>query len=587
MIYLIVVIAILIPFYLLYLLIKAGNKESQSLEDYKSVIESPKELQINIPRNKPKNLPIHKSEDIIIEELCLFELHLTTERRLNDSEIKDFSKLCEELSSKAIIIEVSKGLRTQQPMLTKKMKTLSRNELRWTVKNLTEAMSKAKFKCERVKIEVPLEDEEKSKLLYSYSSNSYYEWHGKILCSDSDLLNLKLPRIRGVHLSKNSLKNEPNTRFLTVRSSAEKKIFLEEVSELKNKLDKWIESGEITLRKEEYEYCVFDSKDVIDYEWLHPFREGAKYFGNEVYSPEFLKIKDRPDNLKVLLYEAFLIRTTFVDKEFVLKGSLLTRQEIEDKTDRAPGDLDFLYLGKEKDPDKVGVIFTEWLEEVMYIGVDDFCGFQMDGDHFWWGIDYAMDDDFPTTGTSITGHFHHHHEDINIDITWNLPSNFEPISKMYTTESGDKFLLKKSIPVPVQIAWKLHQTIIRPRSKDLIDIVLLLRANKLNKQEIELLVNVFKEECNHGDIDSNRILLFTSGRISEVLTGLKSGAYGNSELRNSYMIDSIGFSLFDLDLKNINQGFLERASYKHIAALIKDFNFELITQGIVEKITKL
>lgn len=66
-----------------------------------------------------------ESKDRLADRPCHIELHLTTERELSPSEIIKFEQMCLALDAKAIVIEIGKGSQTQQPMLTKKIKTNS------------------------------------------------------------------------------------------------------------------------------------------------------------------------------------------------------------------------------------------------------------------------------------------------------------------------------------------------------------------------------------------------------------------------------------------------------------------------------
>lgn len=446
-------------------------------------------------------------------------------------------------------------------------------------------MHNANFECGRVKVEVPLEDEEEIKKLNLPSFGNYYEWHGKISCTNNNLLNKELPRLKGVHLSRNSLKNEPNNRFLTVRSTGSKKSYKKEVEELKMSIDKWVKSGEINILKEEYEYCVSDSRWGVDYGWLEPFQEGEEHFGEELYSPEFLKIKDKPYNMLEMVFDSFVKRMDYVNKpllnnysQFVIKGSLLTRQYIKDRTKRRVADLDILYVGPEKDPETVNVLFTHWLKSVVSVDLKDDIKIQLDQYHYWQRIDYAMDDDFPTTSSSLKANWHHHYISFDIDISWNLPSNFNMVPMDYITENDEVIELKESIPIPVQIAWKLHQTVIRPRMKDVYDIILLLENNTLSKQDLYLLYNVYKDECDHGAVNETDILVFADDKIFRMNDESTAKDF-ETRVKENEVINKFGF---DCDFKSLIKHSSIPLPYKNEKEILSEFSRLLRDSGFVD-----
>jgi hypothetical protein len=62
----------------------------------------------------------------------------------------------------------------------------------------------------------------------------------------------------------NSLKNESNNRFITLREFGTKLEFENRVNELTKDLKK----GNWTIFKQEAEYCIYDNNSFLDTGWL-------------------------------------------------------------------------------------------------------------------------------------------------------------------------------------------------------------------------------------------------------------------------------------------------------------------------------
>jgi len=197
--------------------------------------------------------------------------------------------------------------------------------------------------------------------------------------------------------------------------------------------------------------------------------------------------------------EAFLRRVSIVNMPFALKGSLLTRQYFPSHIERYVDDLDFFYMEKIFDVAGADNIFTNWMCKVTTQYVDDGIEFRDFRENtFWRMIDYAMDDDFPTVNTDIDYNVTDIEEDgLCLDISFNLDINTEFIPLMYKPIFGDEFVVPYTIPLPVQIAWKLHQTIIRPRYKDLYDLKFLISHPSYDSLGAEETLKVLADECRH------------------------------------------------------------------------------------------
>lgn len=215
-------------------------------------------------------------------------------------------------------------------------------------------------------------------------------------------------------------------------------------------------------------------------------------------------IKDLNDQERRLYaLEALLRRISLVDMPFILKGSLLTRQFLDNQVKRNVVDIDFLYGGKIYDTDDAEEIFTDWMIQATELDLDDGVLFEsFRRNEYWESIDYAMADDFPTTSTDIGYQFKDEVEEdrpyqyLSLDVSFNLEMEIEPVPLDYTSEFFENFLVPRTTPLSIQVAWKLHQTIVRPRIKDLYDLQYLLSHDSYDKQALMETLQTLVNECS-------------------------------------------------------------------------------------------
>ena len=215
-------------------------------------------------------------------------------------------------------------------------------------------------------------------------------------------------------------------------------------------------------------------------------------------------IKDLNDHEKKLyVLEALLRRISLVDMPFVLKGSLLTRQFLDNQVKRNVVDIDFLYADKIHDTDDAEEIFTDWMIQATELDLDDGVLFEsFRKNEYWESIDYAMADDFPTTSTDIGYHFKDElgedrpYQYLSLDVSFNLEMEIEPVPLDYISEFFGNFLVPRTTPLSIQVAWKLHQTIVRPRIKDLYDLQYLLSHASYDKQALSETLQAIVNECS-------------------------------------------------------------------------------------------
>lgn len=184
---------------------------------------------------------------------------------------------------------------------------------------------------------------------------------------------------------------------------------------------------------------------------------------------------------RIVIEEGFLRRAAMVDGPFVLKGSYVTRQRIREGWRRIPGDLDWVAL---EPPDAAQL--TAWVTAVTDIELDDGVRFRsFSGDPFWRRIEYAMDEDFPTVNTDIAGWIGGQQPvDCRIDVSFGLALDPPPQAMPYRPQFGAPFMLPNSVSTELQIAWKLHQCLARPRFKDMLDLILLLEDNRVDAHRV-------------------------------------------------------------------------------------------------------
>ncbi|WP_145045800.1 nucleotidyl transferase AbiEii/AbiGii toxin family protein [Paenibacillus xylanexedens] len=206
----------------------------------------------------------------------------------------------------------------------------------------------------------------------------------------------------------------------------------------------------------------------------------------------------------IIALEALLRRASHVGMPFVLKGSLLTRQYLSNRDIRDAEDIDFLYMGKVEDDQQAKKLFTDWMIQVTELDLNDGVMFRSFRENaFWRRIDYAMADDFPTINTDLAYYFTSeprqedtYEEELFLDISFNLDMEVAPIPLTYQPLMGEPFVVPYTVPLSVQVAWKLHQTIVRPRFKDLYDLSFLLTHPTYDKQTLQQTLQTLVNECH-------------------------------------------------------------------------------------------
>lgn len=221
------------------------------------------------------------------------------------------------------------------------------------------------------------------------------------------------------------------------------------------------------------------------------------------------------DQNEHLAHEAFIRRASKLQHDFMLKGSYITRQYFSNPSERIPADLDWSYLPKIENPENAETIFSTWVVEVTEMALDDNVTFRsFNENRFWRGIDYAMADDFPTVNTDIKCWVGQTQVNFSMDISFNLPINIPPVPLQYQTIAGERFVVPKTVPLALQISWKIHQTLVRPRFKDLFDLIHLVQHPSFTVETRDSAFKELLQECQSDNVSKSRILYFLNYKIN-------------------------------------------------------------------------
>ena len=207
--------------------------------------------------------------------------------------------------------------------------------------------------------------------------------------------------------------------------------------------------------------------------------------------------------IEMLAYEAFIRRAALVAAPFMLKGSYVTRQYFKNSKVRVPADMDWVYLHRLTTVEEAADIFDAWATQITEMDLDDGVKFRSFKEEAYWKmIEYAMSEDFPTVtnwlkcwvdGVELPS--------LRLDISLNLDIEVPPVPFLYQPLRGEPFMFPFTTPLALQVAWKIHQTLVNPRFKDLFDLIYLLQDpnfdDKARRQALQALVN----ECAADDLD--------------------------------------------------------------------------------------
>jgi hypothetical protein len=390
------------------------------------------------------------------------------------------------------------------------------------------------------KIEVPASYYVHQSLRMNQTGECYFEWHGRIPFDRYDEL-VTLVNQAGAHLSNNALRTDKTTRFVTLRTYGTYDDFQQQITQLTLML----EANGWPIQKQQSEYCVYDTFAHIDTGWI---------------DKPFIRDFWKSSQFNLLANEGFVRRAVMIDAPFMLKGSLVTRQYMTNPEDRLAADLDWVYLQPVGGVENIQTIFDKWVQAVTEIDLDDGITFQRFSENvFWRSIDYAMEDDFPTVNTDLKCWVHGHEiEVLPLDISFNLAINQVHTTLIYKPKEGPEFVLPRTCPLALQIAWKFHQTLVRPRFKDIFDLIRLVQHPAVDETVRQSILQNLINECTASDIDVDWLNWFLTPKAARYKQLVEIGQVSDSEYvkfrrelaDHTYMLDDI--SLDTAHLTTIN-----------------------------------
>lgn len=218
---------------------------------------------------------------------------------------------------------------------------------------------------------------------------------------------------------------------------------------------------------------------------------------------------------EMIAYEAFIRRASMINSPFMLKGSYVTRQYFQYPADRIPADLDWVYMHKISSHIVANELFSDWVTAITELDLDDGVTFRSFRENdFWRMIDYAMADDFPTVNTDLKCWVDETVVDLHVDISFNLDIEQPPVSLEYRPVRGEGFIIPNTVPLSLQVSWKIHQTLVRPRFKDLYDLTHLVNHSAFDQQELEKSFQALLNECKTDNVDLSKLRSFLTYDIA-------------------------------------------------------------------------
>ena len=228
---------------------------------------------------------------------------------------------------------------------------------------------------------------------------------------------------------------------------------------------------------------------------------------------------DTPRNY-MLAQEAFIRRAAAVGGPFMLKGSFVTRQYMAHPAQRIPQDLDWVCLTPAQSEEQMRGLLNAWATAVTEQPATD--GFTLRSfreNTFWRMMDYAMSDDFPTVNTDIGIWLPGYPRadttmlSLSVDVSFNLMVDPPPVPLIYQPIEGDPFYLPLTCPLALQVAWKLHQTLVRPRYKDITDLIALLTVPAFDANTRWAALQAFAQECHADKVRPQKLRYYLTEEI--------------------------------------------------------------------------
>lgn len=212
---------------------------------------------------------------------------------------------------------------------------------------------------------------------------------------------------------------------------------------------------------------------------------------------------------QMIAYEAFLRRAAASELPFMLKGSFITRQYFPEHINRLTNDLDWVCLEPLTDVGIARELLNRWMLAITHQTLNDGVRFKIFTETpVWESLDYAMHDDFPTVSAAVVCWVDGEMVELTVDVSLNLHIDYPPVSITYYPLRGESFILEKTAPLSLQVAWKIHQCLIGIRIKDLFDLTYLVQHPSFDQMVQEQALKALINECHIDNIDLNRLKAF-------------------------------------------------------------------------------
>lgn len=284
----------------------------------------------------------------------------------------------------------------------------------------------------------------------------------------------------------------------------------------------------------------------------------------------FMKF-EKAQEVRIYIYEDILQIVSNLNLELQVKGSFLHSKYFNDPKKRLTmaDDLDFVYIGKDlgkfndlnKALDTIRGISKSICKKIIkelqnkLVEVCDVVLYDID-EFYIYNVDYEMEEDFFSIGINF-GHikteeyimagYEFSDLDLDLEITFGLKQYVSTCEALYQKFNKEEFIIPYATKPEVQVAWKLHQCLVRTRVKDLMDLGYLIK--NINFKDQEILENMAKTvvgECLYNNETKvnliKKLKLLVSGDINGLSKNWEDNQYeGNLIDYKSFIIEDETF----------------------------------------------
>ncbi|MFM9924271.1 hypothetical protein VLK31_14855 [Variovorax sp. H27-G14] len=195
----------------------------------------------------------------------MLELHLTC-GALPDGQISSFVTLCEQVGLRPLLIDSHHG-EPRRPSATAWLRA-DLEEAKAEAMALAQWLARAGMAVLGVKVDAPVQHMQHTQRLSH--AGQYFEWRGMLrpVCGLQALSALRaLCEVHGAQLSRDGLREEADTCFVTLRARGSLSAFSASVAALTGQLaqDGWL------LLKQHSEICLHDSREPAEPDLFAPY----------------------------------------------------------------------------------------------------------------------------------------------------------------------------------------------------------------------------------------------------------------------------------------------------------------------------